>query len=203
MTLSHQPTPVGRRAVFIDRDGTLNVHAGYIREPSQLVVYGYAGAALRKLNEAGWLTVLVTNQAIIGRGECTPATMDLIHARLLQSLAAAGARLDAIYVCPHRPARELTGTLAGLACDCRKPRPGMLLRAARDLDIDLARSWMIGDSATDIEAGIAAGTRTILLKTGVAGSDCAGGGSADLIAADFAAAAGQILASPIRARPNA
>lgn len=159
-----------RRAVFLDRDGTLNVHAGYVREPSQLDVYGFAGPAVRRLNDAGWLAIVVTNQGILARRQCSDDTMVAIHAKLSAGLAADGARLDAIRICPHHPSVPIPGAMGG-GCACRKPRPGLILSASEELGIDLAASWTIGDSTTDLAAGIAAGTRTILVRTGLAGSD--------------------------------
>lgn len=158
------------RAVFLDRDGTLNVHAGYIREPAQLDVYAFAGAAVRRLNEAGWLAIVVTNQGILARGQCSGDTMAAIHAKLATALAADGARLDAIRVCPHHPSIPLAGAEGG-RCACRKPRAGLLLDASEEFGIDLAASWMVGDSTSDLAAGLAAGTRTILVRTGLAGTD--------------------------------
>lgn len=159
-----------RRAVFLDRDGTLNVHAGYVRDPAQLDVFGFAGAAVRRLNEAGWLAIVVTNQGILARGQCSDNTMAAIHAKLATALAADGARLDAIRICPHHPSVPVAGAEDG-RCDCRKPRPGLLLQAGADFGIDLAASWTVGDSTSDLAAGIAAGTRTILVRTGLAGTD--------------------------------
>lgn len=159
-----------RRAVFIDRDGTLNVHAGYVLRPDQLDVYDFAGKAVRRLNDAGWLVILVTNQGVLARGRCSPDTMTAIHDKLAAVLALDGARLDALQICPHHPSVPVTDSADG-QCACRKPRPGLLLQASAAYDIDLAASWTIGDSTSDVAAGIAAGTRTILVGTGLAGQD--------------------------------
>ena len=179
------------RAVFIDRDGTLNIHDGYIVHPDQLRVYDFAGPAVRRLNDAGWLCVLVTNQGIIARGECTAGQLSAIHRKLADTLSTHGAKLDGIYVCPHHPS-------AGPACDCRKPLPGLIRQAARDLDIDVRRSWTVGDSTSDIAAGIAAGTSTALVETGLAGSDGRCPVQPDMRAPDFLSFVNAIC--PSRAR---
>ena len=186
-----RPVNAMNRAVFIDRDGTLNVHAGYIVHPDQLHVYDFTGPAVRRLNDAGWLCVLVTNQGIIARGECSFEQLTAIHRKLADTLAAHGAHLDGIYVCPHHP-------LAGPLCDCRKPSPGLLRQAAHELDIDLGRSWTVGDSTSDIAAGFAAGTSTALVETGLAGSDGRCAVHPDLQVPDFLSFVNAVC--PTRAR---
>lgn len=148
-----------RRAVFLDRDGTLNVEVNYLHRVTDFALIPGAAKAVQALNAAGYLTLLVTNQAGIARGYYDEAALHALHAYLTTMLAAQGARLDAIYFCPHHP--EFTG-----ACDCRKPAPGMLIRAAAEHQIDLAQSWLIGDTASDLAAGQAAGCCTILVRTG-------------------------------------
>jgi D,D-heptose 1,7-bisphosphate phosphatase len=187
--------PLRQRAVFIDRDGTLNVHDGYIRTPAALQVFDFAGPAVRRLNDAGWLAVVVTNQGILARGECSLGTMHEIHRKLQVAIALSGARLDGIYLCPHHPDVPVPGGPAS-ACRCRKPMPGLLLRAANELGIDLGTSWMIGDATTDIAAGSAAGARTVLVQTGVAGRDGKCPIEPDRTAADFAVAIDLILNDP-------
>lgn len=150
---------MGRPAVFLDRDGTLNVEVNYLHRVADLVLVPGAIAAVRALNDAGLLVVLVTNQAGIARGLYDEAALHTLHEYVTEQFRAGGARLDAIYFCPHHP--EFTG-----ACACRKPAPGMLLRAAADHDLDLRRSWLVGDAASDLEAGRAVGCRTILVQTG-------------------------------------
>lgn len=149
----------GRPAVFLDRDGTINVERNYLHRPADMELIAGVPEAIARLNAAGLLVVVVTNQAGIARGYYTEADMHALHAHLSALLAACGGRLDAIYFCPHHP--EFTG-----ACACRKPAAGMLLAAGRDHGIDMGRSWLIGDSAGDIGAGRAAGCRTILVRTG-------------------------------------
>jgi D-glycero-D-manno-heptose 1,7-bisphosphate phosphatase len=148
-----------RRAVFIDRDGTLNVEVNYLHRVADLALTPGAAEAVRALNQAGYLTIVVTNQAGIARGYYDEAALHTLHAHLAAVLATADAHLDAIYFCPHHPD-------FGVPCDCRKPAPGMLLRAAAEHDLDLGRCWLIGDTAGDIEAGRAAGCRTVLVRTG-------------------------------------
>jgi D-glycero-D-manno-heptose 1,7-bisphosphate phosphatase len=153
-----------RPALFLDRDGTL-VHPGhYPSRPEDLHLYDGIGPELRVLQEAGFRLVVITNQAGIARGYFTEADLWRIHAHLTRELAFLGVHLDAIYYCPH----HIEGVIPELAirCDCRKPQPGMVLRAAADLDIDLHNSWFIGDILDDIEAGNRAGCRTILVDLG-------------------------------------
>lgn len=152
------------RAVFLDRDGTL-VHARhYPSRPEHLVLYDGIADGLRELQAAGFRLVVVTNQAGIARGYFGEADLDAMHRHLRDNLAASGVRLDGIYHCPH----HVDGAVPALAisCDCRKPRPGMLYRAAAELGLDLDRSWLVGDILDDVEAGCRAGCRTILVDLG-------------------------------------
>lgn len=148
-----------RRAVFVDRDGTLNVEVNYLHRIEDLVLVPGAIEAIRALNQADYLVLVVTNQAGIARGYYDEAAMHRLHDHLADVLAEAGARLDGIYFCPHHPD-------FGDACDCRKPAPGMLHQAAAEHDLDLRQCWMVGDSAGDIGAGRAVGCRTLLVRTG-------------------------------------
>jgi D-glycero-D-manno-heptose 1,7-bisphosphate phosphatase len=155
---------MGRRAIIMDRDGTLCEEVGYVNHVSRIRVPERSVRAVRLANEAGFQTVVVTNQAGVARGYFEEALILDVHDRIREVLADGGARLDGMYYCPHHPS-------AGEApyrrdCDCRKPGPGMLLRASREMGIDLRRSYMVGDSPKDIEAGRAAGATTILLRTG-------------------------------------
>ena len=153
-----------REAVFLDRDGTLIEEVHYLADPAQVRLIPGAADAVRKLNDAGVLVVVVTNQAGIARGYFPESRVATVHERLSALLAERGARIDAFYHCPHHPT-EGVGAYR-VACECRKPKPGMLLAAARDFDLDLARSWMIGDKPCDAAAGTAAGCRTLLVRTG-------------------------------------
>lgn len=155
-----------QRAVFLDRDGTLNRYVGFLRDPAELELLPHAAEMVRKINRSGYLAILVTNQPVIARGEVTVDRLREIHNKLETLLGEAGAYLDAIYYCPHHPDKGFSGEIPELKteCECRKPRPGMLLRAAEDWNIDLSESWMVGDSESDMLAGKAAGCRTHLLK---------------------------------------
>jgi D-glycero-D-manno-heptose 1,7-bisphosphate phosphatase len=154
----------GRRAVFIDRDGTISEEVGYVNHVSRYRVFPFAAEAVRALNEAGWLAVLVTNQAGVARGYFEEEMIGHVHGVLTAELERGGARLDAVYYCPHHPS---VGELPyRLDCDCRKPRPGLILRAAVELGIDLQRSWMVGDRYSDTELARNAGVRAAFVLTG-------------------------------------
>ncbi|MBV8695310.1 MAG: D-glycero-beta-D-manno-heptose 1,7-bisphosphate 7-phosphatase [Chloroflexi bacterium] len=152
------------RAVFLDRDGTLVHPRHYPSRPEELHLYDGVGPYLRDFQQAGFRLVVITNQAGIARGYFTEADLQRMHEYLINKLAQLTVRLDAIYYCPHHPA----GVIAELSmhCNCRKPQPGMLLRAAAELNLDLARSWFIGDILDDVEAGNRAGCHTILVDLG-------------------------------------
>lgn len=151
--------------MLLDRDGTLVEEMDYLSDPAQLRLIAGAAVAVRRLNEAGIPVILVTNQSMIARGIATEADLALVHERLIALLEAEGAELARIYYCPHHP--DIGEPPYRASCDCRKPLPGLLSRAARDLDLDLSRSTMIGDSLRDLEAGDAAGCgRLILVRTG-------------------------------------
>ncbi len=156
-----------RPAIFLDRDGTLNFDYGWITSPSKIELLPGAGEAVRAINDAGYLAVLITNQPVIARGECTIAELDQIHEKLKALLAEAGAHLDAIYYCPHHPDLGIAGERPEykIRCDCRKPAPGLLESASRDLKIDVERSWMIGDSERDLGAAAAFGIPAVLLAS--------------------------------------
>jgi D-glycero-D-manno-heptose 1,7-bisphosphate phosphatase len=143
------------RAVFLDRDGTLLDELGYLRRPEDVRLLPGAAEGVRLINRAGWLAVVVTNQSGLARGLFDERELRAVHARLAAELVRADARLDAILYCPHHP-EEGEPPLRS-ACDCRKPAPGLLLEAARRLGLDLAASWIVGDSLHDLEAGRRAG----------------------------------------------
>jgi D-glycero-D-manno-heptose 1,7-bisphosphate phosphatase len=184
------PSTGGRRAVFLDRDGTLNREIGYIADPADLDLLPGVGPALRRLAGAGFDLVVVSNQSAIGRGVIPAARVAEVNARLLAFLAAEGVAPAGLYVCPHAPE-------AG--CDCRKPAPGLLLQARDELGLDLGASWLVGDSAKDVEAARAAGVRPLLVLTGWGKRDReaarAGGLAEDDVVADLTAAAERILAA--------
>lgn len=184
-----------QRAVFIDRDGTLNQPAGHIATPEAIELIPGTAAALRRLNDTGARTVLVTNQPVIARGECDLETLDRIHGRLEALLSESGAYLDRIFVCPHHPDGGYLGEVATLkiACDCRKPESGMVEAAIAEVNIDRYRSWMVGDSSRDMGMARRAGLLSMLVQTGEGGRDGEAGDDFDVEVADFAAAADFIV----------
>ena len=153
-----------RRAVFIDRDGTVVEEAGYLDRLDRLVFFPYAIDAVRLLKRAGYAVVIVTNQAGVGRGIIDEQFVHDTHDVIAARFAGGGAAVDAFYYCPHHP--EATVPRYRVACDCRKPGAGMLRKAAADLELDLARSVAIGDKWSDVQAGLAAGARSLLVRTG-------------------------------------
>lgn len=156
---------MSRPAVFFDRDGTLCEEVGYINHPDRLKLMPGAGSAVRKVRQAGFAAVVVTNQAGVARGYFPLHVVEATHRRLREFLAAEGTELDGIFVCLHHP--DLGGPGFQAACDCRKPAPGLIFQAARELDLDLQRSFIAGDSFRDIGAGQNAGLAgKVLLRTG-------------------------------------
>lgn len=160
MSAGKEPRP----AVFLDRDGTLTVESEWVRSGQDLVLVPGAAEAVALLALAGFAVVLVTNQSAVARGIVTEAELAGIHAHFAALLAARGARLDGVYHCPHHPTEGVGAWKTD--CACRKPKPGLLLEAARELGLDLARSWIVGDALRDLEAGWSAGTRAVLVATG-------------------------------------
>ena len=157
------------RAVFLDRDGVINAAIwnpveGKLDTPYRLEDFRLlpgAGQAVRAINQMGFLAVVVSNQPGVAKGKCGPELLEAINRRMLASLAEGGARLDGVYYCLHHP--DAVVPALRVHCSCRKPRPGLLVQAAKDLEIDLARSYMIGDQQADVEAGLAARCKTVLL----------------------------------------
>lgn len=162
-----------QRAIFLDRDGTINKYIGFLRKANQFELLEGVSKAIRKINASGYLAVVVTNQPVIARGEVTFAELKKIHNKMETFLGKNGAYLDGIYFCPHHPDKGFEGEVQELKidCDCRKPKPGLLLQAAEDLNIDLKQSWMIGDGKNDIVAGKNAGCKTALIGNGDYGQD--------------------------------
>jgi D-glycero-D-manno-heptose 1,7-bisphosphate phosphatase len=158
------PASTGRPAVFMDRDGCLIEEAGYINHPSRVRMLPRSPAAVARLNRAGIAAVMATNQAGIARDYFSKETLDAVNAEVERQLGGQGARLDALYVCTHHPTAGQPPFR--LECECRKPKPGLLLRAAAEMCLDLSRSVMIGDKPSDIGAGHAAGLATVLVLTG-------------------------------------
>ncbi|HEY0406314.1 MAG TPA: HAD family hydrolase [Pyrinomonadaceae bacterium] len=153
-----------RRAVFMDRDGTISEEVGYVNHTARYRVFQYSAEAVRLLNDAGWLAILVTNQAGVARGYFTEELIASVHGVLRSELEKQGARLDAIYYCAHHP--SVGQPPYRFDCDCRKPKPGLITRAAAEFEIDLAGSWMVGDRYSDIELARNAGVRSAFVLSG-------------------------------------
>ena len=157
-----------QKAIFLDRDGTINKYVGFLRNIDDFELIDGVAEAIRKINESGYLAIVATNQPVIVRGEVSFDELEEIHNKMETLLGKEGAYLNAIYYCPHHPHKGYEGERPELKidCDCRKPKPGMLLKAAEDFNIDLSQSWMIGDGENDIKAGINAGCKTVLIGNG-------------------------------------
>jgi D-glycero-D-manno-heptose 1,7-bisphosphate phosphatase len=153
-----------RRAVFLDRDGTLSYEVGYMTDVDRIELLPRTAVAVARINRSGFLAILATNQSGVARGLFPVASVHQAHARLRRLLARHGAFLDAVYFCPHHPAEGRPPWR--LRCLCRKPRPGLLERAAREHRIDLSRSYMVGDSGKDLDVGLAVGATPIMVQTG-------------------------------------
>ncbi len=154
-----------QKAVFLDRDGTINKHIGLLRKTDEFELLPGVAEAIKKINSSGYLAIVITNQPVIARGEVTQNGLKEIHNKMETMLGQYGAYIDEIYYCPNHPDKGFEGEVPGLKidCDCRKPKPGLILRAAQDFNIDLSQSWMIGDGANDIGAGKNAGCKTALI----------------------------------------
>jgi D-glycero-D-manno-heptose 1,7-bisphosphate phosphatase len=161
-----------KRAVFLDRDGTINEEKEYLHRVEDFAFIPGAPQAIRRLREAGFLVIVVTNQSGVARGYFSVDAVHRLHRHLQEELAKSGAAVDGFYLCPHHP-REGVGEFR-IDCSCRKGNPGMLLQAAADHAVDLAASFMVGDKAADIEAGLRAGCRPLLVLTGYGESEAAG-----------------------------
>ena len=153
-----------RPAIFLDRDGTLSHEVGYVNHASRFRLFPWSVGTVRAINDAGWLAAVVTNQAGVARGYFPELVVHEVHARLNEAMASGGARLDGLYVCLHHPREGRPPYRTD--CDCRKPRPGLLTRAAAELGLDLRASVMVGDRLSDVAAGHAAGAAGVLVLTG-------------------------------------
>ena len=156
-----------QKAIFLDRDGTINKMVGFVTKPEQFELIEGAAEAIKAINKSGYLAIVVTNQPVIARGDCTFEELQSIHDKMETELGKVGAFVDAIYVCPHHTDKGFEGERPEYKCncDCRKPKPGLLLQAAKDFNIDLSESYMIGDSHRDVEAGENARVKmSILIK---------------------------------------
>lgn len=188
----------GRPAVFLDRDGTVNEEVAYLRNPDQLVLLPGAAEAIETLRQAGLPVVIITNQSGVARGLISAENLPRIRMRLYELLAGAGTAVDGYYVCPHHPEQH---------CACRKPAPGLVLQAARELGLVPERSWVVGDKACDVQLGHAVGAVPLLVLTGYGRVQLAawpeGGARPCAVCADLRAAADWILRHRIGVQPVA
>ncbi len=162
-----------QKAIFLDRDGTVNKYVGFLRDIEQMELIEGSAEAIKKINESDYLAIVITNQPVIARGEVTVEELGNIHNKMETLLGKQGAYLNDLIYCPHHPDKGFEGEIKELKieCDCRKPKPGMLLAASEKYNIDLSQSWMVGDEERDIQAGKNAGCRTALIGTGNYGQD--------------------------------
>ncbi|MGI5100371.1 HAD-IIIA family hydrolase [Treponema vincentii] len=154
-----------QKAVFLDRDGTINEENGFISHPDDFILLSDAAEAIKMINQSGYLAIVITNQPVIARGECSFDSLQLIHNKMETELGKSGAFIDGLYFCPHHTDKGFEGERLDYKCicDCRKPKPGLLLQAAEDFNIDMSSSYMVGDSASDLVAGKNAGCKASVL----------------------------------------
>ena len=167
-----------RRAVFLDRDGTINEEVNYLHRAEDFAFIPGVPEAIRRLREAGFLVIVATNQSGVARGYFSLEAVEELHRHIQAQLAAAGTTVDGFYICPHHPTSGVGAYR--IDCDCRKGNPGMLLQAARDYHLDLGASYMVGDKAADMEAGRRAGCRSLLVMTGYGAQESTSPGAADV-----------------------
>lgn len=172
-----------QKAIFLDRDGTINRYVGFLRDIDDFELIDGVSQAIASINQSEFLSIVVTNQPVIARGEVTEDELSEIHFKMETLLGKDGAYIDDVYYCPHHPHKGYEGEIEALKidCACRKPKPGMLLQAAKDHNIDLVESWMIGDSENDILAGKAAGCKTAYIGKENFGQDISGNSLLDVI----------------------
>lgn len=184
-----------QKAIFLDRDGTLNIFDGLISSPDRLRLIDGAAEAVRLINRSGYLAIVITNQPVVARGDCTLEELHSIHKRLYTLLGNAGTYVDDLAFCPHHPDRGFCGenTAYKIVCPCRKPKPGMVIDMAEKYNIDVSQSWMVGDTLRDIQTGKNAGTKTALVRS--AATEPEAEDAADLKCADLLSAVRAILAS--------
>lgn len=172
-----------QKAVFIDRDGTINKNVGFLRDINDFELIEGVADAIKLINRSGYLAIVITNQPVIARGEVSFSELQEIHNKMETLLGSCGAYLDGIYFCPHHPHKGYEGEIAELKkdCACRKPKPGLILEAVKDFNIDPDESWMIGDSDVDVKAGMAAGCHTAYIGSEDYGQDVAGRSLFDIV----------------------
>lgn len=192
-----------QKAIFLDRDGTINEYVGFLRKEEDFRLIPGVSEAIKKINNSGYLAIVVTNQPVIARGEVTEEELEEIHKKMETLLGLDGAYIDDIYYCPHHPDKGFEGEIPELKieCDCRKPKTGMLEKAAREHNIDLSSSIMIGDSTLDIKMAENAGMQSVLLKTGQKGEDGKYEVSPTLIAEDLNDAINKIICKKASKKP--
>jgi D,D-heptose 1,7-bisphosphate phosphatase len=185
-----------RRAVFLDRDGTIIAEKEYLSDPAKVELLSGAGEGIARMRDSGYVAVMTSNQSGVARGYFDEAAVSRVNDRLQEMLGEFNTKLDGMYYCPH----YLKGTVPAFSwdCDCRKPKPGMLIKAAKEMDIDLSQSWVIGDKQADIDFGRKAGLKTILVLTGYGietrKQGMAPGEGPDYVARDLGEAADLIVA---------
>ena len=184
-----------QKCIFLDRDGTINELNGFVKAPDELKPIDGAAEAIGRINRSEYLCIVITNQPVIARGECSFAELDMIHAKLETELGKAGVYIDGLYFCPHHRDRGFEGEVESLKfdCGCRKPNAGMLFLAAAEHNIDLAASYMIGDSLQDVECGKKAGTKTVLLSAAGDGTGTATAQAADRVCGSLSSAVAEIF----------
>jgi mannose-1-phosphate guanylyltransferase / phosphomannomutase len=192
-----------RPAVFLDRDGVINKEVSHLSNPAQMELIAGAAEAIRRLNEVGYLVIVVTNQPVVARGECSLDTLRTIHNKMETLLGREHAWIDALYFCPHHPDRGFAGEIPELKfdCGCRKPKTGLFDEAVQDWNISLADSYCVGDSRRDVLAARRMGVRAIGVKTGHGCRDCEAPDAPDLLVEDLRGAADIILASSSGSQP--
>jgi len=193
--VAHSNREKARPAVFLDRDGVINREVDLLHDPNLLEILPGVSAAIRRLNRAGWLTVVATNQPVVARGLCGEDRVREIHAKLESLLGKEGAFVDAIYYCPHHPDRGFPGENPAykIACSCRKPNTGMIEAAAKHFNIDVPASFFVGDTTVDVRTAKNCAMQSVLVKTGYGGRDMKYTDQPDHVAADLAMAVDWIL----------
>ena len=184
-----------QKAIFLDRDGTINKLVGYLTNKDDFELIDGVIDAIRKINRSEYLCIVITNQPIIARGDSTVDNLEEIHKRMETILGREGVFIHELYYCPHHPDKGFPGEVPELKidCECRKPKIGMLTEASKDFNIDLSKSFVIGDSTSDIMMAKNAGCKSILLNTGEAGNDCKFDVKSDMIANDLLDAINMII----------